>query len=378
MACARPWCSTQRTRLAGTRVSEGGSSKGLLEVKNLAAHTIGSVRRASLEGGGDVSPYDRELLFLVGATAVGKTAVALELAERLGSEIINADSRQVYRGIDIGTSKPTEAERARVRHHLLDLVDPDERFSVGIYKRLAEEVIEQQLREGRLPLVVGGTGLYLKALAYGLWPGPRADWGIRSRWLEEQKRYGEGYLHQQLQNVDQVSAARIHPRDSVKIIRALEVYELEGKPLSYFHEQHRFQARRWRVTWIGLRRSRQDLYRRIEQRVDQMSAAGMIEEVKRLLTRGYSEQTPAMQGLGYRHLRNYLHGTSPWEVALQRWKQDTKRFAKRQETWFKADPAITWFDLKEDDPSKKTADRILEWLAVHHHLMERGGICVQE
>jgi len=321
---------------------------------------------------------NKKLLFLVGATAVGKTAVALELAERLGSEIINADSRQVYRGMDIGTGKPSRTEQTRVRHHLLDLADPDERFSVGIYKRLAEDAIERQRCEDRLPLIVGGTGLYLKALAYGLWPGPRADWRIRSHWLEEQRRHGESYLHQRLQHVDPISASRIHPRDSVKIIRALEVYELEGKPISYFHEQHRFQDQRWKVIWIGLRRSRQDLYRRIEQRIDQMVAAGMIEEVKRLLGRGYSEQTPAMQGLGYRHLRNYLHGGTPLEVELQRWKRDTKRFAKRQETWFKADAAVTWFDLKEDEPAKKTADRILEWLATHHHLMERGGICVQE
>jgi tRNA dimethylallyltransferase len=351
-----------------------------------------------------VSPYNnKKLLFLVGATAVGKTAVALELAERLGSEIINADSRQVYRGMDIGTSRPTPAEQTRVRHHLLDLVNPDERFSAGIYKRLAEEVIEQQRREGRLPFIVGGTGLYLKALAYGLWAGPHADWRIRSRWLEEQKRHGEGYLHQQLYQIDPVSAARIHPRDSSKIIRALEVFELEGKPLSYFHEQHRFQDRRWKVVWIGLRRSRQDLYPRIEQRVDQMLAAGMIEEVKRLLANGYSEQTPAMLGLGYRHLQGYLHGAIPWEVALQQWKRDTKRFAKRQETWFKAEPAIHWFDLEKNEPVGKTADRILEWLAMQlTHITcvdlvsapasrvpgeregeaspysSRGGICVQE
>jgi tRNA dimethylallyltransferase len=236
--------------------------------------------------GGDASSFNKKLLFLVGPTAVGKTAVALELAERLGSEIINADSRQVYRGMEVGTSMPSRAERARVRHHLLDLVDPDKRFSAGIYKRLAEEAIEQQRHEKRLPFVVGGTGLYLKVLAYGIWEGPHADWSIRSRWLEEQNQHGEGYLHRRLYQIDPISAARIHPRDNAKIIRALEVYELEGKPLSYFHERHRFQERRWDVVWIGLRRNREDLYDRIEQRVDRMWADGILDEVKRLQAHG--------------------------------------------------------------------------------------------
>jgi tRNA dimethylallyltransferase len=356
-----------------------------------------------------MSPDNKQLLFLVGATAVGKTAVSLELAGRLGSEIINADSRQVYRGMDIGTSKPTQADQARVRHHLLDLVDPDDDFNVGIYKRLAEGVIARQHEGGRLPLVVGGTGLYLKALAYGLWTGPGADWGIRSRLLREQQRCGEGYLHRRLREVDPVSAARIHPRDTVKIIRALEVYELEGRPLSYFHEKHRFEERRWRVIWVGLRRGRKDLYQRIERRIDAMVAAGMIEEVKKLLARGspglpaarlpdgqgQAGRTPAMQGLGYRHLRDYLRGAASWEAALGRWKRDTKRFAKRQETWFRADPAIPWFDLGPEEPAERTAEKILNWLKAHHRLtrpfrhlsapqpagsgggqVKRGGVCV--
>jgi len=317
----------------------------------------------------------KELLFLVGATAVGKTAVALELAERLGSEIINADSRQVYRGMDIGTSKPNQADQTRVRHHLLDVVEPEERFSAGIYKRLAEEVIAHQHARGRIALVVGGTGLYLKALAYGLWTGPSANWSIRSRWLEKQRQHGEGYLHQRLQEVDPVSAAKIHVRDTVKIIRALEVYELEGQPLSYFHEQHRFKEHRWKVIWIGLRRTRQDLYQRIEQRIDEMVSAGMIEEVKRLMSREYSGlpighlcQTPAMQGLGYRHLRDHFNGATSWEAALKRWRRDTKRFAKRQETWFKAEPGIVWFDLEPKESADQTAEKILIWLETHQRL----------
>jgi tRNA dimethylallyltransferase len=301
-----------------------------------------------------------KLLFLVGPTAVGKTAVALELAERLGSDIINADSRQVYRGMEIGTSMPTPLERVRVRHHLLDMVDPDERFSAGIFKRLAEEAIEQQLCEGRLPFIVGGTGLYLKVLAYGMWAGPHADWKIRSRWLDEQNREDEGYLHRRLSDVDPVSAARIHPRDTVKIVRALEVFELEGKPLSYFHGQHHFRDRQWDVIWVGLKRCRKDLYHRIEQRVDRMLESGMIEEVKKLSK--HSGQSPAMQGIGYRHLKGYLDGEVSREVALREWKRDTKRFAKRQETWFRAEPAIRWFDLERDEPPDRTADHVLEWL----------------
>jgi tRNA dimethylallyltransferase len=309
------------------------------------------------------------LLFLVGPTAVGKTAVALQMAERLGSEIINADSRQVYRGMEIGTSMPTREERARVRHHLLAMVDPDDTFSAGVYKRLAEEAISRQLCEGRLPFIVGGTGLYLKVLAYGMWAGPNADWKIRSRWLEEKNRHSEGYLHQRLYKIDPASAARIHPRDTVKIIRALEVYELEGKPLSHFHEQHRFRDRKWNAVWVGLRRSREDLYGRIEQRIDRMLDSGMVEEVKKHLK--YAGRSLAMQGLGYRHLKEYLAGEISWDAALREWKRDTKRFAKRQETWFKAEPAIHWFDLEKNEPAERTADRVLLWLETA--LPRRGG-----
>jgi tRNA dimethylallyltransferase len=206
--------------------------------------------------------------------------------------------------------------------------------------------------------------------------------------------------------VDPVSAAKIHLRDTVKIIRALEVHELEGRPLSYFHEQHRFKEHRWKAIWIGLRRSRPDLYQRIEQRIDAMVSAGMIGEVKRLLARGYSDlsvgqsgQTPAMQGLGYRHLRDYLYGATSWEAALKRWRRDTKRFAKRQETWFKAEPAIIWFDLEPKESADRAAQKILIWLKTHQRLsspfrylsafqmdrrvgptgdrpVKRGGICV--
>lgn len=297
---------------------------------------------------------------LVGPTAVGKSAVAERLASAVGTEILVADSRQVYLGMDIGTDKPSAAARARVPRHLIDLVPPDGPFSAGIYKRLAEAQIDRLSQEGKPVFIEGGTGLYIKTLLYGLWDGPPADWDFRDRLLQEEHEKGEGTLHRRLAAVDPAAAERIHPRDLPKLVRALEVYHRVGRPISEVHAAHRFSERpKGDYFLVGLRREREDLYRRIEQRVESQIANGLIEETARLLSAGFAPQLPSMRGLGYKQMSRYLRGEQTREEAIATLKRDTRHYAKRQMTWFRADPKIEWIDLTENEGPEETFERIL-------------------
>ncbi|HUK57444.1 MAG TPA: tRNA (adenosine(37)-N6)-dimethylallyltransferase MiaA [Nitrospiria bacterium] len=323
----------------------------------------------------DQSESKKPLIVLVGPTAVGKSAAAIRLALKLRSEIVSADSRMVYRGMDIGTAKPAAAgkpgpeERSGVVHHLIDIVDPDEPFSAGRFKHLAAAVIERMHREGKIPIVVGGTGLYVKLLLHGLWEGPGADRALRERLYEAERREGAGHLHRRLNEIDPESARAIRPQDRSKIVRAIEVYETTGRPLSDFHREHRFSESPYRAVQIGLRRSRADLYRRIEERVDRMMDGGLVEEVRRLIGRGYAPELPSMKGLGYRQIAGCLNGEYDRAEAVRRLKRDTKRYAKRQFTWFNRDPSIRWIDLSEaegDGEAFKSAEGAVgEQLRVH-------------
>lgn len=296
---------------------------------------------------------------LVGPTAVGKSAIAERLALALGTEIVVADSRQVYQGMDIGTDKPSAEARARVPRHLIDLVPPDAPFSAGKYKRLAEEKIAALSREGKPIFIEGGTGLYIKTLLYGLWEGPPADWDFRNRLLQEESEKG-GTLHRRLAGVDPDAAERIHPRDLPKLVRALEVYQQVGRPISEVHAAHRFaEPPKGAYFLVGVRREREALYRRIEQRVESQIANGLIEETERLLSAGFSPELPSMRGLGYKQMTRYLRGEQTREEAIATLKRDTRHYAKRQMTWFRADPKIEWIDLKPDETSEAAAKRIL-------------------
>ncbi|MCK9377809.1 MAG: tRNA (adenosine(37)-N6)-dimethylallyltransferase MiaA [Syntrophobacterales bacterium] len=285
---------------------------------------------------------------LVGPTAVGKTAVALALAEGLGAEIVNADSLQIYRELDIGTAKPTPAERARVVHHLIDVADPSEPYDADRYCLEARAVLAALHARGVPPLVVGGTGLYIKALLAGLFPegGPAPQ--VRARLRRELSDLGLPALYARLLHLDPDTAARLHPHDTYRIIRALEVREATGRPLSALIKAHRFQDAPYRVLKLGLRLPREELYRRIDQRVQVMLAAGWLEEVEGLLTR-YPPELKPLQALGYRHLINFLTGRWTWEEALTLLARDTRRYAKRQLTWFGSDPEIRWFAPAEID-----------------------------
>jgi tRNA dimethylallyltransferase len=279
---------------------------------------------------------------LVGPTAVGKTAVALALAAGLGAEIVNADSLQVYRELDVGTAKPTLEERAQVTHHLIDVADPPEMYDAARYCREGREVLGGLRRRGVAPLVVGGTGLYLKALLSGLFAEGEPAPGVRERVRRELGALGLPALYQRLLHLDPATAARLHPHDTYRIVRALEVLEATGRPLSEFINAHRFQDAPFEVLKLGLILPREELYRRIELRVEVMLEAGWLDEVEGLLSR-YPPTLKPLQALGYRHLINFLTGRWSWEEALTLLSRDTRRYAKRQLTWFASDPEVRWF-----------------------------------
>jgi tRNA dimethylallyltransferase len=294
------------------------------------------------------------LVVICGPTATGKTAAALALAEHYPLEVISADSRQVYRLMDIGTAKPTAAQQLQVPHHLLDVVWPDESFDAACFARLAAEAISSVLQRGRLPLVIGGTGLYLRALTEGLVEVPGADPLLRRRLIAQAGSEGNVALHRRLAEVDPRAAARLHPNDQVRLVRALEVYELTGRPLSVWQQEHGFRQRRYRLLKIGLTTERSELYRRIDRRAAAMFAGGLLEETATLLAAGYAPQLPALQTLGYREAVRVLQGTCTAEQALGELQQATRRYAKRQLTWFRADRQLIWVDSTKDSAKLQT------------------------
>ena len=295
---------------------------------------------------------------LVGPTATGKSILALHLARRFQGEIISADSVQVYRGLDIGTAKPSAEERRMVLHHLVDIREPDEDYSAASFRQQADEII-CELHKRETPIfVVGGTGLYLKALTRGLFRGPAANSELRLALQKKADREGSEALHQELQKLDAEAAGRIHPHDRFRIIRALEVYSLGRKPISQFQREHGFRDAPYDVLKIGLCCEREDLYKRVELRVDRMVELGWVDEVRSLLSQGYGPGLKSMQSLGYRHILSYLFGGLTLEEAVRLIKRDTRRYAKRQITWFKADPEISWFPA--DHESYKTIEGMVE------------------
>ena len=302
------------------------------------------------------------VIFIVGPTAVGKSRVAIPVAKALGTEILTADSTQVYRGMDVGTDKPRLEEREGVPHRLIDLVAPDEPFNAGLYRRAALREIARLHADGRVPLVVGGTGLYIRTLAYGLWEGPPADWGLRRELLEEEAVHGDGYLWGRLEQVDPALAVTLHARDRNKIVRALEVAIRTGVPLSAWHERHQFQERPFRSIMIGLTMDRAVLYRRIDARVLREIDDGLLEETRALLGRGYDDTLGSMKALGYRQMAGYVKGRYEWDEAVRRLQRDTRHFAKRQLTWFRSDPAVHWLTIGEDEAVEQIAQRVLAYL----------------
>ena len=284
------------------------------------------------------------LLCLLGPTAVGKTEIAIQLAQRLNAEIVSVDSRQIYRQMDIGTAKPTPEEQQAARHHLIDCVDISQPFSVADYQSLADAAIADIQNRGKRVLLVGGAGLYFRAIVDGLFEGPGANPALRKRLEAEAAQNGVCTLHKRLQTCDPESADRIHPNNLVRVIRALEVYELTGTPMSELQQQWQPETQRYLFIAFGLTMPRALLYQRIEQRVDVMLANGLIAEVESLLAAGYARDSVALQSFGYRELIAYLDGDCTYLEAISQLKQNTRRFAKRQLTWFRKDTRVEWLD----------------------------------
>jgi tRNA dimethylallyltransferase len=284
------------------------------------------------------------LLVIAGPTGVGKTAAAVALACRLPIEVISADSRQVYRGMDVATGKPSRAEQRAVAHHLIDVVDPDDRYHAARFRAEAERAIEAIRGRGRLPVVVGGTGLYVRALLRGLDPAPPADPEFRLELAGIAARAGRATLHAQLAAAEPTLARRLHPNDEVRVVRALERLR-SGSAVGEAQVRWRGIDTPWRVIYVGLTLDRPALNRRLAARASAMVEAGLLEEVRGLLGRGYAPTLPALQGIGYRQFVEVVRGALEPTRALELMQRDTARYAKRQMTWFAREPAIEWIDV---------------------------------
>ncbi len=299
------------------------------------------------------------LLVLVGPTAVGKTVLALKIARQIKTDIINADSAQVYRCLDIGTAKPSAKEQMEAKHHLINLVEPDQNFSVADYQKRAFKIIEEIWQNKKLPFMVGGTGLYINAVincyAFGQ-KGASPD--LRNTYEQIASSEGLDKLYTRLKILDPEAASKIHPNDRRRIIRALEVYSLEGKPISEQVSKTTGQKSPYKTLTIGLYRERSELYRKIENRIDTMIEEGWLDEVRELYTRGYSEKDPCMQILGYRQLAEYLEGSTTFNAAVQEIKKQTRNLAKRQLTWFRREEAIEWHEINNQSTFSDIAENI--------------------
>ena len=297
---------------------------------------------------------------ILGPTCVGKTQVSLKLADILNGEIVSFDSRQVYKFMDIGTAKPTEEEREKIPHHLIDLVSPDEKFTAADYGKKAREIIHQIIKRNKQPIAVGGSGLYLKALIEGFFKGPKADEKIRERLEREAQKFGEPHLFSKLKEVDIQAAERIHPNDLVRIIRALEVYELTGKPISTWQREGHYEPFPVQFVRIGLSLERRKLYGRINLRTEEMISRGFLDEVKRLKDKGFTPQLKALRTVGYQELFACLEEKLNFSTAVEKIKLNTRRYAKRQLTWFKKDKEIVWMDVEDDNLIEKILEHFGE------------------
>ena len=299
------------------------------------------------------------ILAIVGPTASGKSALAVAVAERLGTEIVSADSMQFYRGMEIGTAAPAPDELARVRHHFVGFLRPDEAFSAGAYEVAARDVVAGLNARGKTAVVVGGSGLYVSALIDGLFPGPGKDETVRARLQTEAEEAGVGELYGRLESVDLDYARAINPNDLRRIVRALEVFELTGRPLSALHREHRESERPIESVQAGLDYARDELYARIDARVDQMLEQGLVDEVKRLIDDGYVAEIERLRSLGYREMAAYLRGETSLEEAVELMKRNTRRYAKRQLTWFRGDSRVQWLKAGGGKSAGSLADEVV-------------------
>ncbi len=312
------------------------------------------------------------LLVILGPTAVGKTELSIDIALRFKGEIISGDSMQVYKGMDIGTAKIKPEEMEGIPHYLIDQFSPDHYFSVAEFQELATRKITDINQKGHLPIIVGGTGLYIKSVTHNYqFPTVTSNESFRKELEEWVEKHGKEALHKRLENVDQETASRLHINDVKRVIRALEVFHASGKQLSELLKEQEINTP-YQLLMIGLTMDRSKLYERINHRVDIMLNHGLIEEVENLLKQGYDERYIAMQGIGYKEIIHYLKGEIALEEAIHLIKQGTRRFAKRQLSWFRNMPEIQWFDISEaiHEDKQKNIDKIYELIAGKFHFLK--------
>ncbi|MDD2752430.1 MAG: tRNA (adenosine(37)-N6)-dimethylallyltransferase MiaA [Candidatus Omnitrophica bacterium] len=297
-----------------------------------------------------------KIIFLVGPTASGKSAAVVHLAKKIKGEIISCDSMQVYKGMNILTSKPPAALRKAVKHYLISAVSPEAEYNVSDYRKEALKKISQIQHKRKIPIFVGGTGLYMSVLINGIFAESRTDKAIRKRLGAQLEKFGSKYLHRKLEKVDPQAAAKIHPNDAKRIIRALEVFEATGKPISLLQQQRSGLDQDYEIKVFCLNLARQKLYQRIEQRIDRMLAQGLVREVKKLLKLKLSRT--AQFAIGIKELKGYLDGEYDLEKAVEIMKLNTRHYAKRQLTWFRKEKRIQWINLKGKEKPQEVAEKI--------------------
>ncbi len=300
------------------------------------------------------------LVIINSPTATGKTKLAMDLALAFGGEIISADSLQVYRFLDIGTAKPTIEERNKVKHHLIDIVYPDEEFNAAVFTEQAHKIIENMAKSHKPVFIAGGTGLYIRALLKGIIETPKVDENIRNFYRCLRDSQGKEYLYNLLQQRDKEAALRINSNDSVRVIRALEVLEQTGESIVDIQKRQAFRDNNYHTCKFGLKIDREELKKRIAERSDKMIASGLLDEVRWLLARGYGEDLKPMQSLGYKQMTDFLSGKNDWEKTVHLIKRETWLYAKRQMTWFAADKEISWYSSEQSDEINKSVGSFLK------------------
>ncbi|MCT4565181.1 MAG: tRNA (adenosine(37)-N6)-dimethylallyltransferase MiaA [Maledivibacter sp.] len=304
----------------------------------------------------------KPLIIIAGPTAVGKTDISIEVAKKIDGEIVSADSMQIYKYLDIGSAKPTKEEIQGVTHYLIDEIDPRTEFSVSQYRDLAKKYIDKIISKNKIPIVAGGTGLYVNSLIYDMdFSSAKSDNSIRERLTSEYERYGIEYLHSKLKEVDKDTAERIHPNNVRRVIRALEVYYSTGESIKDFSKDLKI-SEDYDYILIGLNRDREELYERVNKRVDIMVGSGLIDEVKKLVEMGLKVEDISMKGIGYKEVIAYLNGEYDLERAIELIKRNTRRYAKRQLTWFKRYRNMKWFNIDNDSDKEKIINDIIQFV----------------
>lgn len=304
------------------------------------------------------------VIVIAGPTASGKTRLSIELAKAINGEIISADSMQVYKYMDIGTAKPDTEEMSGIRHYLIDEINPDEEFSVARFQELAMKYISQIHENGKIPIIAGGTGLYINSLLYNInFSETISDWALREQLEKEADEKGNRYIHNKLAAIDPEAAAKLHENDRKRVIRAIEVFTHTNMPISMHQRLSRMNPPPYRYIVFGLRWDREKLYERINRRVDLMLENGLVDEVKRLSQMGYDKSAIAMQGLGYKEILAYLAGEITYDEAVYILKRDTRHYAKRQMTWFKRVEGIQWLDIDESSNIAVIIKKIRDYIA---------------